>query len=312
LESGRSYYISVGVLHEDRTYLPPSYASEVWDPIRLRVKGEGEWPLKVGVLGDSGFGEAITTRIAEGLAAQNLDLVLHTGDLVYHAHQDADPFDAFETKFYSPLSILLKDLPLYPVLGNHEYDEALLWEGDPFYYQAFPPLGSYGEGSPDGRQYRTWYAYEYGPIQFLLLNSQAFYNQELRQEQKRWMEGRLQDEGFEVSIPVFHIPPYTSGLHRLDGRAIASEWVPIFEAYEVPLVLSGHDHNYERLLVNGITYVVSGGGSSVLYPISEKHPDSLVFTARSHYLVLSFSPSSITLEAYSSEGELIDHAIIAY
>jgi len=41
--------------------------------------------------------------------------------------------------------------------------------------------------------------------------------------------------------------------------------VPLFELYDVDMVFTGHDHNYEHGEVNGIHYVVTGGGGAPLY-----------------------------------------------
>ena len=63
-------------------------------------------------------------------------------------------------------------------------------------------------------------------------------------------------------IAVFHHPPYTCGGHA-GNTDVARRWVPLFERYGVQLVLSGHDHNYQRFAArNGVTYVVHGGGGA--------------------------------------------------
>ena len=67
-------------------------------------------------------------------------------------------------------------------------------------------------------------------------------------------------------IVVLHHPPYTCGGH-LGSAAVRRAWVPLFERYGVRLVLSGHDHNYQRFARDGVTYVVHGGGGAGLYPL---------------------------------------------
>ncbi|MFW5740881.1 MAG: metallophosphoesterase family protein, partial [Myxococcota bacterium] len=41
-----------------------------------------------------------------------------------------------------------------------------------------------------------------------------------------------------------------------------------FEQYHVDIVFSGHDHCYERSTVNGVKYVVTGGGGAPLYGVN--------------------------------------------
>jgi predicted phosphodiesterase len=44
--------------------------------------------LRIGVIGDSGFGEEITNALVARMAQQNLDSVLHTGDLMYRGDEE--------------------------------------------------------------------------------------------------------------------------------------------------------------------------------------------------------------------------------
>ena len=82
-----------------------------------------------------------------------------------------------------------------------------------------------------------------------------------------WLEQQLSESVATWKIAVFHHPPYTCGGHAGDTR-VAREWVPLFESYGVQLVLSGHDHNYQRFAArNGVTYVVHGGGAAGLYSL---------------------------------------------
>ena len=42
-----------------------------------------------------------------------------------------------------------------------------------------------------------------------------------------------------------------------------NDWVPLFASRNVDIVISGHAHNYNRGLTNGVTYIISGGGGAV-------------------------------------------------
>ncbi|MFN2274693.1 MAG: acid phosphatase, partial [Anaerolineales bacterium] len=69
-------------------------------------------------------------------------------------------------------------------------------------------------------------------------------------------------------------------------------------------------HNYERLFQNGVTYFVSGGGSTALYQEGRPLDISQVFFARSHYLILDLQPNQIHITAYDREGLVLDEVTI--
>ncbi len=310
LESGVEYQALVAFGPDGGgLYHQAMYWSQFWDPLRFRTASDHR-PLRIGVLGDSGFGGQETFTLAAEMATYNLDFVIHTGDTVYNVDENPDPYEAFARKWYLPLAPLLRTMPVYPVVGNHDIEAATWWRGMPFYYHAFPPFADplMGPSAYEGRN--QWYAFAYGDIQFLMLDTQTFFGEGGYNAQQAWLTERLADGRFAYSIPVFHVAPYTSGRHRRDGEPVRMVWGPQFEAAGVPLVLSGHDHNYERLVVNGITYVVSGGGSSTLYAQSVTLPESQIFARRTHFVLLEIYADRIELRAIALGGEELDRTTI--
>lgn len=309
---GERYEIAVGLEGVDGFYRLPTFRDEPWGPINIQLLSDPVFPLTIGVFGDSGFGEAVTVRLAERLATLGPDLVFHTGDLVYLAYQEGSSEGAYEEKWYQTLSSLLQSSVIYPVVGNHEYDADAGQDGIPYYFHAFPMLdaleGGWHESTPGNE--RQWYALELGSIQVLFLNTQLLYGLAGKEAQNQWLESRLGDTHFSSTIVVFHVPPYTSGRHDRDGIPVISNWIPAFEASNVRLVLSGHDHNYERFLHKGITYLVSGGGSSVLYSLQERHEDSQHFDAVTHFVWLEIDAGRIEITAIDVDGNTIDTYMI--
>lgn len=314
LEPGQTYKMALGLEGEDGLDRMPPFLGELWDPIEVSTLNDPALPLTIGIIGDSGFGEAITETLAQRLANQEPDLVVHTGDLVYLSYQEGSPLAAYQQKWYRTLSPLLRKTVIYPVVGNHDLDADTVYEGIPYYFNAFPMIESLEGGwadAPMGAE-RQWYSLEWGALQILFLNTQQLYGGAGRAAQDAWLTTRLQDDSFGATMIVFHVPPLTSGRHGLDGRVVASSWVQAFEQSNVFLVLSGHDHNYERLEQNGITYVVSGGGSTVLYPRRELLAQSIHFEAKSHYVLLEISEKSVGLQVYDADGQLIDTTTLAW
>jgi len=276
----------------------------------VRTPPEGDPSLRIGVIGDSGFGEEITSALVARMAQQNLDLVLHTGDLMYRPDEEGDPPLSYALKHFLPFQPLYSHMPVYAALGNHDLDEPTRWNGEPFYYAAFPGFVDPLLGVADALPGRGWYAFAYGSTQFLILNSQVFHGQPGRADHTGWLRARLADPRFSATVAVLHVPPFTNGRYADDGRASRIDWVPLFEQSQVPLVLAGHDHNYQRLRFNGITYLVSGGGSSVLYGLSGTLPDGQYFARRSHFVILELDGPRIRISAMDEEGEVFDRAVI--
>lgn len=309
LEPGVIYQATVGILAEGDTYREPYFLDQRWGAVSSRT-ASGREPLRVGVLGDSGFGGSATFALVEEMAAYDLDFVLHTGDVVYQIYDNADPYEAYALKWYKPFAPLLHRMPIYPVVGNHDVEAAAQWNGVPFYYHAFPPFVDprFETSAYEGRN--QWYAFAYGSIQFLMLDTQTFFGEVGRAEQDTWLIERLADGRFRHTIPVFHVAAYTSGIYPDDGISVRQNWVPQFEAANVPLVFSGHDHNYQRLLVEGIMYVVSGGGSATLYQSGQILPESLVFARETHFVLMEIYEDRIELRSIALGGELLDQATI--
>lgn len=83
-----------------------------------------------------------------------------------------------------------------------------------------------------------------------------------------WLESSLQYYGSfgqppRWKIVQMHAPLYSpdSCANQEDGRTYLQ---PLFEDYGVDIVLSGHEHYYARKTVNGIPYVITGGGGATL------------------------------------------------
>lgn len=303
------YEAQIILNNESDGFQQPGFAGQAWDVIQFHTLPD-QWPLRVGVLGDASFGDEATEALVKQIAAQNLDFVIHTGDVVYET-DGSDVFNSYLHKFFEPFDPLLHQGPVYTVLGNHDYDSAVRWEGAPFYDYAFPPFPDSNFSYPEARRGNQYYAFTYRDIQFLMLDTHIFAGAEGRAEQDSWIEERLADPKFRLTIPVFHVAPYSSSIvHPDDGLPVRYSWNWRFENAHVPLVLSGHFHHYERLIANNITYIVSGGGSSTLYAQGDLLPESQIYARKTHFVLLEIYEEYIDLSTISLDGEIIDKATI--
>lgn len=131
--------------------------------------------------------------------------------------------------------------------------------------------------------------------------------------QTRWLERHLAASTAPWKIVSLHHPPYTCGGY-LSNPEIVSRWVPLFRRYGVDLVLSGHDHNYQRFAPShGVTYVVHGGGGQEVYSL-RSCPDGYprrAFARRGHgFLDIVVRPGSLRVKAVNLSGRVIDSHLV--
>jgi len=173
------------------------------------------------------------------------------------------------------------------VLGNHDY---VVNTGR---YQ-FKLLGMPG----------PYYTRRLGDAQLFLLDSN-----DVTDRQTAWLERELSESSSTWKIVVLHHPPYTCGEHSGDLK-VQQRWAPLFEDYGVQLVLSGHDHNYQRFHApSGLRYVVHGGGAARLYRLSGCPPmyPPRVRTRREHgFLSVSIGPDDLEVRTVDLRGRVTD------
>jgi tartrate-resistant acid phosphatase type 5 len=310
LNPGTRYEVFVVLQSDGEDQRQPSYLSRAWGPVTFRTVSESD-PVRFGVIGDASFGDLATVALVEEMATYDLDFVLHTGDVVDETEEGMDPFVSYAHKYFEPFEALLKQMPIYTVIGNHDYDLDIRWQGEPFYFYAFPPFTDSrfpGHGESGRNQY---YAFAYQGVQFVMLDTQIFFGMPGREEQDIWLEERLADPNYIATIPVFHVSPYSSStVHPTNSLPVRNSWVQLFESANVPLVISGHFHHYERLYENGITFIVSGGGSSILYALGERLPGSQIAFRQTHFVLVEIEGNTLKLSAIALGGDLLDQVEI--
>lgn len=215
--------------------------------------GPGE-AFRIGWLSDTMT--VITTTPINGLAAKEPDVVIHGGDLVYQSH-------IYETwvEFSRAMAPLTHQAAFMPCVGNHEF-ESMNEE-----VEMFDRLYS-GQGDSHGTRY---FAFTYGCLRFIGIDSESSRQGDsvAVAEQNTWLEAELAAAQADPEITIIAV-----GMHR-PMYTLSHYWVPnatdrdirhqLFVQYGVSFVFAGHMHGHERFEVDGITYVVDGGGGAFLY-----------------------------------------------
>ncbi len=250
-------------------------------------------PLKIAVIGDSGNGSVAQYKVATQMMEWEPEMMLHTGDVAYNDGTYAQ----FEDYFFTPYQPLLAQIPFYGSIGNHDYrtDDAGPYKD----YFEYPTKLSSSE---------DYYSFNEDDVHIVALNSVIDYSE--GSDQYNWLEQDLQDADQDWKIVFFHYPPYSSGMHGPE-EDMRDSIVPLFEEYNVDLVLNGHDHTYERnKKVNGIYYIVTGGGGGSLYTQDNDTVYSKVFLSDYHFVGLTIYPKKIKVKAIDKSGYVFDRLTI--
>jgi len=235
------------------------------------------------VYGDTRTNVTPHQQVVDRIRALAPDFVLHTGDFV----EDGNNAGQWTT-FFTVEHDLLRQTPLFGVLGNHENDS-------PYYFDVFHFPGN-----------ERWYSFDYGNVHFVALEIDESSSYAPGSEQFQWLENDLAHTGQLWKIVFFHVPPYSSGSHGGDTNVRNALEQPVFTRYGVDLVFNGHDHDYERSAANGIVYIVAGGGGAPLYGKENSNPASVCFSETYHSVWVSVTDSLINVAGIRPDGFRFD------
>jgi 3',5'-cyclic AMP phosphodiesterase CpdA len=232
--------------------------------------------VKIIAYGDQRFHDHLNFLIAnpkarialvDKIAQEKPDAVTMSGDIPYKGTDSSD-YDAFraETKPWRDAH-----LRVYPALGNHELSGGAE-KGVEQWWSAFPELKG-----------MRWYSVALGN-RILLIQLDSTSDLTADSKQLEWLRAQLAilPPSVDFVMISLHHPPVAdiqTHLHvdhnprpnEIALRDFLSRTAPTLHAAVV--VIAGHIHNYERAQVDGITYLVSGGGGAEPYEVERTKQD---------------------------------------
>ena len=236
-------------------------------------------PFTFVAYGDTRTNDTWRSQVVAGIIQEDPDLVFNTGDLIESGYEASQWRTWFSTN-----QVLLEDTPYFVAIGNHEHNAPIYYD-----YWHFP-----------GNE--QWYSVDYGNAHFICLSTET----DLSGDQRDWLEADLAAaaEWATWIFVFFHQPPYSSGEHG-SNPYVRGAWCGLFETYEVDIVFNGHDHHYERGLVNGVYYIVTGGGGAPLHNVGTS--DWTIYAESTlHFCNLTVESSLLTVETIKPDGTVID------
>ncbi len=244
LQENTTYYYTVeknGVQSEVETYETRSFSTVkmlyVGDPQIGASKGQpqgGETlTAESGVANTAARNDAFGwNRTLEAALAQDPDVsfIISAGDQV---NKTGQPKEEEYAGYLNPQ--ILASLPVATTIGNHDS-----LNPDYMYHFNNPNTTEYGATQAGGDYY-----YSYGDGLFIVLNTN---NYNVAEHKQAIQEAVASDPSAAWRIVTIHQDIYGSGLDHsdTDGMILRTQLTPIFDAYDIDVVLQGHDHTYSR------------------------------------------------------------------
>jgi hypothetical protein len=265
----------------------------------------GAWPTsgapgpdvtRFAAIGDFGAMGDAERRVAELVLGQQPEFVITLGDNNYPTGS-ADTIDVNIGRFYSSLIAPYKghfgpgakENRFFPSLGNHDWMTA----GARPYLDYFTLPGN-----------ERYYELERGNAHVFSIDSDPHEPDGIdpRSVQAEWLKERAGASKKPFQIAYMHHPPYSSARH---GSSFVMRWP--YEEWGIDLVLAGHDHTYERIEAEGLTYVVNGLGGNMPYPFGDPLPGSKVRFNQAHgAMFFELSKDELRGRFLTTEGKVID------
>ncbi len=232
------------------------------------------------------------------LANPDAKFMLYGGDMVHRGALNIENWN----EFFPAGGWIFKNIPTIATPGNHEHVNAKSGEdlADLWYLNfAFPKNG------PDNHLEETFYV-DYNNIRVISLNLCRYKYEEDRKEIYKWTESRLKEFTGDWVFITHHYAMDASARNRKPGIRFP-EFKKLYERYQVPILLTGHEHVYARgrMGADFPIYVVSVAGP---YQNAIQFGDWIerAGTSLQLYQEIHVSPDTLHYVAKTVVGEVYD------
>ncbi|MHA1896602.1 MAG: metallophosphoesterase [Promethearchaeota archaeon] len=228
--------------------------------------------------------------IADALArGGDTSFVIDVGDLSQHEEDQADWNFFFEqTAKYS------RNIPILPVLGNHDGDGC-----DVLYAKYF---------NVSQAPCNHYYAFNWSNAQFVIAELADIGDKDptvpYNHEHDIWLNATLAaGAAMDYRILIFHRNLYSSNGN--DWTNI-NRFMPIIKKYNVSLVFYGHQHIYERFFVDNHTLICLGSGGGLQNVKGYTYNYTQVIDMGASYTRVYVNEDFISIKTFSPIGNVID------
>ncbi len=196
---------------------------------------------------------------------------------------------------------------IYPYYGTYPYTPTVAIN------RFFPALGNHDWLAPGAAPYLSYFTlpgneryYDIvrGPVHLFFLDSDAGEPDGVTatSTQGVWLKNQLALSTSCWNLVFVHHAPYSSSTH---GSNTFTQWP--YQAWGAQAVFSGHDHTYERVMKNGMPYIVNGAGGSALYPFGAAVAGSAVRYNTLHGAMrITATTSTLTMQFVNINNIIVD------
>jgi 3',5'-cyclic AMP phosphodiesterase CpdA len=241
--------------------------------------------VRFAVVGDTGTGEKPQYEVAQQMVNYRgqfpFDVTIMLGDNIYGGKSPDD----FKRKFEDPYSALLSaGVKFYASLGNHD-------DANERFYKPFNMNGS------------RYYTFKRGNVEFFALDSNY-----MDPAQLDWLDKQLAGSNATWKICFFHHPLYSDGKTHGPDLDLRRQIEPILLARGVNVVLSGHEHCYERIQPQKGIYYFLLGSSGQLRLHNLKPADDIIkgFDTDRVFALMEIAGAELYFQTISRTGETVD------
>lgn len=286
--------------------------------------------LTFAVIGDFGVGtkkdekdrrqQQVANALKVALDTHDIRFVLTTGDNIYAGKkflgipvgETGNEDDDWFFTFFQPYRYLINRVCVYPSIGNHdtgesEDDDDREQVEDNFYVReriaadAAAGRASHGPG--------MFYRFRYGSnIEFVCIDTskESAFSKRLfaHPNHREFVEGSFPATSTPTwRIPFCHHPPFSAGPRHHNTKEMET-LLPLFKRSGVRALFSGHEHNFQHSIVDGINYFVSGAAGKfrgdVPNKFSEAHTRS--WSNHCHFLLARIEGDKMEVRAVGELG----------
>jgi 3',5'-cyclic AMP phosphodiesterase CpdA len=156
---------------------------------------------------------------------------------------------------------------------------------------------------------QRYYSFKKGDVQFFVLDSNY-----MDATQLDWIQHQLSESNAKWKIAYFHHPLYSDGRFHGPDVDLRKLLMPIFEKYGMNVVMSGHDHVYERFKPeDGIYFFLVGNSGELRYHNLRQGSDIMAagFDTDRTFMMVEISGDKLYFQTVSRTGQTVDSGALA-